>query len=59
MPSQQGQGHYPSKPPGNASAGPSGTQTSSQKLARSHSTEFGTGAGSQDPQQKAKVYPNG
>jgi len=57
---QQGQGHYPSTPPGNKSAGPDNSnQTSSQKLAKSHGTEFGTGAGCQSPEQKSRIQPNG
>jgi hypothetical protein len=60
MPKQQGQGHYPSTPPGNKSAGPDNSnQTSSQTLA-GQSREGGIAASrSQDPQQKARIMPNG
>jgi len=59
MPEQQGQGHYPSKAPGNASAGPSGTQQSAQDLAKSHGTEFGTGAGVESCENSDRIQPNG
>lgn len=60
MSAQQGQGHYPSTPSGNGSAGPDNSnQTSSQALA-SESREGGIAASrSEDPQQKARIQPNG
>jgi hypothetical protein len=59
MPEQQGQGHFPTSPPGNASAGPAGTQRSAADIASDTSPVFEGNGKHLDPSQPAKIQPNG
>lgn len=59
MAKQQGQGHFPTTPPGNKSAGPSGTQTPAQKIARQSGADPQFGSRGGDALTSPKVFPNG